>query len=244
MGSAVGAALYRWRRAGGGSSGREAVSAAAPESTQVDRARRGHRASVAPVEAPAETAAPLEAAGPPPAEVAHRAPRRPVPPPLLPPSEAETLASAFHELRSGGDATAALRSLDEYDRRFPGGALQGEARVARAEALLALDRRRDALPLLDGLEGAGGTPTRDVRVARGELLAEAGRCPDALRDFDAVLAASESDAAGGRALYGRASCRLRAGAVELARRDLKRYLSLHSTGPFATAARRAVGAPP
>jgi len=155
------------------------------------------------------------------------------PEPAPPSSEAQVLGDAFRELRTRGDAAAALRALEEYDRRFPAGALRSEARVARAEALLALDRRRDALPSLEGLEASGATPTREVRVTRGELLAEAGRCPDAVRDFDAVLAAGERDAAGARALYGRASCRSRAGDGERARQDLRRYLLLHPGGPFA-----------
>jgi tetratricopeptide (TPR) repeat protein len=154
------------------------------------------------------------------------------------------LADVFRELRSRGDASAALRALDDYDRQFPAGGLQSEARVARAEALLALDRRRDALPLLEGLEQAGFAPTRDLRVARGELLAEAGQCERAIGDFDAVVAVGDGDAVGGRALYARASCRLRAGAVELAREDLRRYLVTHPDGPSAAGARRALGVSP
>jgi hypothetical protein len=248
-GGAVGAALYHWRR--GAVAGRPAAAAvSAPARSPVAR-REAHRAPRAPVapEAPAPAPAPaVSAVAAPeplpatrPAASAHRSRAVEGPPP---PSEAAALADAFHELRARGDATAALRALDEYERRFPSGALASEASIARAEALLALDRRREALPLLDGLEASGATPTRDVRITRGELRAEAGRCPDAVRDFDAVLVVGAGDAAGGRALYGRASCRLRAGDVGLARQDARRYLDLHADGPFAAAARRlADGAP-
>jgi len=156
---------------------------------------------------------------------------------------AAIIADAFRDLRSRGDAAAALRSLDEYDRRFPDGVLRAESRVARVEALLTLDRRAEALRLLEAA-GPGGALTRDVRVTRGELLVESDRCADAVRDFDAVLAARDGDPAGGRALYGRASCRLRRGDTPGARADLTRYLSLHAGGPSAAAARRALAALP
>ena len=132
---------------------------------------------------------------------------------------AAIIADAFRDLRSRGDAEAALRSLDQYDQRFPNGVLRAESRVARVEALLMLDRRPEALQLLEAI-GPGGALTRDVRVTRGELLLERDRCTDAIRDFDGVLAARDGDPAGGRALYGRASCRLRGGDVAGARADL------------------------
>jgi hypothetical protein len=156
---------------------------------------------------------------------------------------AAIIADAFRDLRSRGDAEAALLSLDEYDRRFPGGVLRAESRVARVEALLMLERRAEALQLLEAA-GQGGALTRDVRVTRGELLVESNRCADAVRDFDAVLAARDGDSAGGRALYGRASCRSRGGDSPGARADLTRYLSLHADGPSAAAARRALAALP
>ena len=163
-GSVVGAAFYRWRRVG-------ATTPAAAAAAQAPRdALRGLRpAAVA--RSPNETAAATVVA----LEPATVPPRRPTAPELgarrMPPpppaGEAGMLADVFRELRSRGDARAALRALDEYDRQFPAGGLKSEARVARAEALLALDRRRDALPLLEGLEQAGFAPTRDLRVARG-----------------------------------------------------------------------------
>ena len=251
-GGVVGAALYRWRHASRAPA-RAVVDAPASAPAASLATRRGRRQAVAaqPVEdppaAPVETpAVPTPVAAPPPAPrvAVRRQPAPLVPAPPRAPGEADVLAGVFHDLRASGDAAGALRALDEYERRFPGGALRNEARIARTEALLALDRRRDALPLLDGLEEAGEAPTRDVRIARGELLAESGRCAQAVRDFDAVLASGDADSAAGRALFGRASCRLRAGQADLARQDLSRYLVTHPDGPFAAAARRALGLRP
>jgi hypothetical protein len=164
-----------------------------------------------------------------------------------PRNEASMLGEAFRQLRSGGDARSALRRLDDYDRRYPSGQLRGEARVARAEALIALDRRSEALPVLEGLQDddkdddhGGGVLTRHVRLTRAELLVDAGRCQTALHDLDLVIAAGAGDAVGGRALYFRAACRLRAGALDPARDDLTRYLSLHPGGELSDSARRAI----
>ncbi len=294
-GSAVGAALNRWRRANA-----EAEAAAAPraaaEAVKAKRAhRRGHRGGLAqkaaepalpeaetelPGEAPvperpdepqmtapvstlpaagaialpaaatvappAPSAAPVVAAvsAPAPARASHaRVPERHAFAEPAASVGAALIASAFRDLRSRGDAAAALQSLDDYDGRFPNGVLRSESRVARVEALLTLDRRKEALRLLEAAEG-GGALTRDVRVTRGELLAESNRCADAVRDFDAVLAARDSDPAGGRALYGRAGCRLRSGDSPAARRDLSRYLAVHGDGPSAAAAQRALSTLP
>ena len=132
--------------------------------------------------------------------------------------EARILARAFHALRTEHDAAAALRDLDEHARRFPGGALDTEARLARVEALIALGRSSEALALLERWPGNGAAPTRAVRLARGELLADDGRCLEAARDFDAVVVRSDADAVGERALYRRAACDLRA-------RDTRRTLA-------------------
>ncbi|MEP6652138.1 MAG: tetratricopeptide repeat protein [Myxococcales bacterium] len=157
-----------------------------------------------------------------------------------PAGEAEPLAAAFRELRSGGQPAAALRLLNEYEQRFPGGALRGEARVARAEALLTLGRGGEALRVLDEIENQGGTLTRDLRITRGELFAANGDCENAVRDFEALLGGSRDDAVTARALFGRASCRLRRGEMSAARRDLERYLVIQPDGPSAADARRAL----
>lgn len=170
------------------------------------------------------------------------------------------MATAFRALRSDGDPLAALGSLDDYERRFPRGVLRGEARVARAEALLALGRRAEALPWLEQLEaGPGGRArpvaralTPSVRLTRAELLVEAGRCAEATHDFDVLLggrSGSGSDTVDSvdgvttlRALWGRASCHARVGENGRARADLERYLTLEAgrTVPLDDAHRRTV----
>jgi outer membrane protein assembly factor BamD (BamD/ComL family) len=54
----------------------------------------------------------------------------------------------------GGDAAAALRTLDDYDARFAQGALSQEATVLRIQALLKQGRRQDAQRLGDAFIAA------------------------------------------------------------------------------------------
>ena len=168
--------------------------------------------------------------------------RRPLvePPPVAAadaPDEARLVARAFRQLRSEGDANAALAALDERDHLFGAGTLATEAALARAEALLLLGRTDDALPILVGLRTG---LTRDVRVARAELLAKAKRCSEAIADFDAALAPGGGQATRERALYGRASCRLQTARSDGATSDLKDYLREYPQGRFAPVVREAL----
>jgi hypothetical protein len=248
-GGVVGAALHRWW---GGD--RPADAPRSPSATPVPAAaraphgRRHHEAAWPAAEAPALTERPAEAPsvslpGPAPVAAVDRIASLTVP--ALRPArerrsshEGSDLAGVFRALRSGGDAGAALRALDAYDRRFPHGAFASEARIARAEALVALNRRAEALPLLVGIEDGGDSLTPDARVTRGELLADAHRCDEAVRDFAAVLAVAGDGAAAVRALYGRARCLQAAGDGAAARRDLEQLLARHADERFAAAARR------
>jgi hypothetical protein len=160
------------------------------------------------------------------------------------PSEAAALAEAFRQLQPGGDASAALRFLDAYARQFPEGTLGDEARIARADALITLGRRMEALRLLEEIEASGSTPTRQVRITRAELLVEVGRCASAMRDFDVVLSGTRRDGVAGRALYGRASCSLRAGDTAGARADLRRYVADFPDGAAVVPAREALESMP
>jgi len=45
---------------------------------------------------------------------------------------------------AGGDAVVAVQAVDDYDARFPGGALAQEAAVLRIEALVKLGRLDEA----------------------------------------------------------------------------------------------------
>ncbi|MFO0632683.1 MAG: hypothetical protein U0168_07535 [Nannocystaceae bacterium] len=72
-----------------------------------------------------------------------------------------------------GDATAALASLAELARRFPGGLLDEEAAVLRIEALCAADRGDEARRARDGFLAAhAGSPlsarARRLCPARGD----------------------------------------------------------------------------
>jgi hypothetical protein len=154
-------------------------------------------------------------------------------------SEAGCLARAFRDLRVDGDAQAALRALDEREKRFPDGVLSDEARVARVEALLALGRTADALPLLLEIRDRSQGLTREIQLARAEILAEQGRCAEASADFGDLMAAQVRDDTAERALYGRAGCRLRAGETTRARQDLLQYAQLYPQGRFIGAVRRA-----
>ena len=57
--------------------------------------------------------------------------------------EVALLSQATSDLHSGR-ASDALRVLDEHERKFPNGVLNEERRAARAQALCALGRRREA----------------------------------------------------------------------------------------------------
>jgi hypothetical protein len=170
-------------------------------------------------------------------------PPKPPPPPSALGSEAQLLGRALAQLRRDGDPAGALATLDEYEARFPRGAMAFDALAARAETLVKLGREQAALARLDAVPGAALAKSPALRVLRGELRASAGRLDDAIADFDRALGrggAARGDL-GERALYGRGSCRARRGDERGARDDLERYLQLHPRGRFAAEARRALG---
>jgi hypothetical protein len=120
--------------------------------------------------------------------------------------EARSLANALAHWRRGGHALAALTLLDEHDRRFPHGALAIESRVARAEILLGLSRKQQALAVLDSLPLANLPRARELETLRGELRAQAGRCNEARADLRHVMASTKADALGKRAARALAAC--------------------------------------
>jgi hypothetical protein len=138
--------------------------------------------------------------------------------------EATLVARALGRLRREHDPLWALQDLDEHARAFPRGELRREASLARAEALLALDRRIDALAILDGVRLSGAETERSVALARAELRVQEGRHGEAIGDFDRVLVGSAGDALSERALFGRGLCRLRGGDLGGARADLNAHL--------------------
>jgi|WetSurMetagenome_2_1015567.scaffolds.fasta_scaffold174681_2 hypothetical protein len=120
--------------------------------------------------------------------------------------EARSLAEALARWRRDGQAEAALALLAAHERRFPQGGLAVEAKVARAEILLALGRRDQALAVLDALTLANLPRARELETLRGELRAGAGRCRDARFDLSRVLASGGGDDLGVRAARALASC--------------------------------------
>ena len=156
--------------------------------------------------------------------------------------EQALLGQAIRTLRDGHDALSALALLAQYADRFPGGAFASEATVLRIEALLALDRRHDALVLLEGVSLASLPNQDEQRVVRGELRAADRRWREAEEDFDDALRGRDLPAASPRArglqeraLWGRAAARSRLGDQAGARADLERYLRVFPAGRFASA---------
>jgi hypothetical protein len=206
-------------------------------------------APVAPTEAPAPVAAVVEAPQHHGAlALARRVrPRAPITAedpedPIV--GESRVLADALTALRQHHDPQRALRALDDYERRFPSGALAPEATAARIDALLALGRKGQALRRLETLSLDRLPRGTELRVLRGELRAGRGELGGALDDFDAVLASQDTGKAPGaiveRALNGRGSCRARLGDTAGARADLQESLRRFPNGPFAESARRAL----
>jgi hypothetical protein len=74
--------------------------------------------------------------------------------------EATLLWSAFRQLRQRHDARGALDLLEQHRRRFPTSALRIEADLARAEALVHLDRASEAAAVLQGLPPEIAAPAR------------------------------------------------------------------------------------
>jgi hypothetical protein len=160
------------------------------------------------------------------------------------PWEERMLAAAVRALRSQNDAPSALTTLDEYRARYPRGRLSVEADALRASALLALDRRDEALHTLDGIELARLPGGSERQLQRAELRAWAGRQQEAITDFDAVLGRVGDGGLAERALWGRAQARLASGDGMGAQRDAVLYLQRHPTGQFAGPAARLAGASP
>lgn len=156
-----------------------------------------------PTESPAAPALGFAAKAPPPL-VARRAPRQEPPSPLSPSldstlregggsSEAQSLSAALARWRRDGNAPAALALLAAHEKRFAHGALAVESKVARAEILLALAQRDQALGVLDALGLASLPRARELETIRGELRAQRGRCQEARADFARVLAGGDDD---------------------------------------------------
>jgi hypothetical protein len=163
-------------------------------------------------------------------------PAAPAPNPLTP--EAGLLGGVLRALGTEGNPARALVLLDEYDTRFPRGALRSEATLARVQGLQRLGREQALITLLDGSALESVPRSGDLRVLRGELRLAGGRVADAMRDFSDVLSVlPEHHPLAARALYGRAAGRSQAGDTAGARADLESYVRRFPNGPHADAVR-------
>ena len=158
-------------------------------------------------------------------------------------AESQLLGRALMRLHREHDARSALMLLDEYSAQFSEGALRDEASAARVDALLQLDRRSEALQVLDAATFTNAARGGELRLVRAELRAHAGRCREAVADFDAAYKSERSSKSpvSERALHGLATCRLQLGERGLAREALRKYLEIYPAGRFADAAREALG---
>jgi hypothetical protein len=121
-------------------------------------------------------------------------------------AEARSLADALARWRRDGQAEAALALLVAHERHFPRGELSVESRVARAEILLALDRRDQALAVFDSLTLADLPRARELETLRGELRAHVGRCREARADLSRVVAGGGADDLSRRAARALQTC--------------------------------------
>jgi hypothetical protein len=148
-------------------------------------------------------------------------------------AETTALEVAVTALRQHGNPRVALRLLDEANARFPHGSLHIESATLRAEALVALGDKAQALRTLDALSPKTTAFNRRLRVARGELRADQGHCLEAIDDFDHVLAQTPRDDEDERALRGRSVCLIALRATSAARSDLELYARQFPNKDFA-----------
>jgi len=162
---------------------------------------------------------------------------RPEPAPSATSDEILALDQAIGLLRRKHDASAALPALDAYLGRYPTGQLNREARLARVDALLMLQRSDEALVALEALPLDAHGRSTELQLIRAELRARTD-CTRAEGDFSAVLTRGQNAALEERALYGRGACRVKRGDGKGAAQDLRRYLERFPTGGHAGWARR------
>ena len=225
---------------------------AIPPAVPIPTARPKARPSRPAVESARPAPAPVVPPAPPPTTVTEPPARKlalATPPPAPAPAPVERseptpaspeiveLEQAMSLLRGKHDAPAALAALDEYIARFPDGTLAREARVARVDALLMLDRADDALRALEELPLDAHRRSTELQLIRGELRARTD-CAHAEADFTAVLARVQAGALEERALYGRAVCRSTQGNTGGAADDLRRYIDRFPKGAHAGWAHR------
>jgi TolA-binding protein len=158
-------------------------------------------------------------------------------PSSAPSQEIHSLDRAIAMLRRDHDAAAALAALDAYLDHYPHGVLQREARLARVDALLLLQRTDEALAALERLPLDGGRRSTELQVVRAELRARTD-CARADEDFSVAITHGPDAALLERILYGRGACLAKLGKASGAAEDLRRYLDRFPNGAHATWARQ------
>lgn len=118
-------------------------------------------------------------------------------------AEGRSFARVLDLWRTRRDGPAALKALDAHDRSFSRGQMLMEARVLRAEILLATRREREALAVLDTVPVEQVPRGRELRTLRGELRARFGQCEAARADLAALEAGSDATATRARAALAR-----------------------------------------
>ena len=165
--------------------------------------------------------------------------------PVLPASQPAASASdeirgldqAIGLLRRDRNAAAALAAFNSYLERYPHGVLNREARAARIDALLMLERTNEALAALETLPLDSGRRSTELQVMRGELRAR-NDCAGAERDFGTALSHTPDAGLLERIWYGRGVCRWKLGNRAGAADDFRRYIERFPDGAHAAWARR------
>lgn len=155
------------------------------------------------------------------------------------PSEQDLLSAGLHLLRAEKDPELALKSLDGYEQSFPFGALGAECKAIRAEALVLLGRKREAISVLSTLLSQRVPGSDERRVLRAELYVGSGQYAAAIVDLDRALMPGVTADPGAfeRALWARAVAYEHLGNKIAAQRDLDEYLRQFPQGRFAASAR-------
>lgn len=125
-----------------------------------------------------------------------------------------------------GKRQDALAALEDYERRFPQGALAREVALSRLEQLVALGRVQSALELSQQLlqEPTAIGHREELHRLRGDLYRKGGsNCTAAVGEYDAVIAGAGTARAD--AEFWRAECLLMLGRVSEAQVGYQRYLT-------------------
>ena len=124
------------------------------------------------------------------------------------------------------EPAAALTTLEESLRRFPGGALRGEVELGRVRLLANMGKAQAALEASEVLltRGFGSELARELHLLRGKLYEQSLQdCSRALSEYVSLV--GDASAEGDEAEFRRARCLKRLGRSVEARAAFHSYLS-------------------